>query len=200
MKKVKNTKKYLFRNIHNKFSSVTTKLFNNHVCNLAINNSKSQNSLTLGLLENLHNEVTTINSRDFPANIVLVTTEGNKVFSSGYDLKALNSMDNTQKKDFIMLSNSLLMNMKNSNKLFIVETYGLVLAAGCQLALACDMIIADKSSQFCIPGNKLGLYPSNVAIDILRNLKTKVAFEVLLNGLKIDANQAYEQGFVNKVV
>jgi enoyl-CoA hydratase/carnithine racemase len=78
---------------------------------------------------------------------------------------------------------------------------GVAAAAGFQLAMACDMIIATEKSMFSCPGIKLGLFCSTPGVELIRSINSeKKAKEILCFGEEMDAREAYHYGIVNKVV
>ena len=78
---------------------------------------------------------------------------------------------------------------------------GVVAAAGFQMALACDMILASEKSSFSTPGVKWGVFCSTPAVELIRSISSeKKAVEMLLFGEPISAQEAFQYGLVNKVV
>lgn len=74
-------------------------------------------------------------------------------------------------------------------------------AAGFQLALTCDLILASQSAMFGIPGMKRGLFPSTPLVQLERSLKSPCLIkDITLVGDMMTANEAFQHGLVNKVV
>jgi enoyl-CoA hydratase/carnithine racemase len=72
---------------------------------------------------------------------------------------------------------------------------------GFELALACDLIIADKMARFCFPELRLGLIPGFGGIPRLkRDLGNGVVRDLLLTGRSINATKAQQIGLVSQVV
>jgi cyclohexa-1,5-dienecarbonyl-CoA hydratase len=77
---------------------------------------------------------------------------------------------------------------------------GRALGAGCELALACDFVLAEEGSGFGLPEIKLGVYPP-VALVLLPSLVgRRRARELVLTGAPIDAATACDWGLVSEVV
>ena len=83
----------------------------------------------------------------------------------------------------------------------IAATHGVTFGGGFELALACDLIIADKMARFCFPELRLGLIPGFGGIPRLkRDLGNAVVRDLLLTGRSINATKAQSVGLVSQVV
>ncbi|MGH9804102.1 MAG: enoyl-CoA hydratase/isomerase family protein [Candidatus Acidiferrales bacterium] len=83
----------------------------------------------------------------------------------------------------------------------IAAVHGVVFGGGFELALACDLIIADKSARFCFPELRLGLIPGFGGIPRLkRDVGNAVVRDLLLTGRSLNAQKAQAVGLVSQVV
>jgi len=82
----------------------------------------------------------------------------------------------------------------------IAQVHGIATAAGCQLVAMCDLAVASNTSKFAVSGINLGLFCSTPSVALSRNLGRKAAFEMLMTGDFITAEQALDKGLVNAVV
>src|SRR5262249_34129629 len=71
---------------------------------------------------------------------------------------------------------------------------------GCQLAAACDLVVAAEGATFATPGVKIGLFCTTPMVPLVRVIPPRPALEMLLTGRPISAQRAHELGLVNKVV
>ncbi len=87
------------------------------------------------------------------------------------------------------------------NKPLIAAVDGYALAGGCELALSCDLIVANSGAKFGIPEVKRGLAAAaGGLIKLPRQIPPRIAMELALTGDFIDAARAYDLGFINRVV
>jgi enoyl-CoA hydratase/carnithine racemase len=81
----------------------------------------------------------------------------------------------------------------------IARVHGIATAAGCQLVAMCDLAVAARDARFAVSGVNLGLFCSTPSVALSRNLPRKAAFEMLVTGDFIDAEEARQKGLVNRV-
>jgi enoyl-CoA hydratase/carnithine racemase len=82
----------------------------------------------------------------------------------------------------------------------VAKVQGIATAAGCQLVAQCDLAVAASTARFAVSGVNLGLFCSTPAVALSRNLGRKAAFEMLVTGQFISADEALQKGLVNRVV
>jgi enoyl-CoA hydratase len=83
----------------------------------------------------------------------------------------------------------------------IAAVHGVTFGGGFELALVCDLIIADKMARFCFPELRLGLIPGFGGIPRLkRDLGNAVVRDLLLTGRSINAQKAQQVGLISQVV
>lgn len=76
---------------------------------------------------------------------------------------------------------------------------GVALGGGCELALACDFVLASDRARFGLPEIQLGVFPPVAAYQLSRQLPPRKGLELLLTGDPIDAARAEQLGLVNAV-
>jgi len=130
--------------------------------------------------------------------IGIIAGEG-PVFSAGADLKAIAAGDAdglmTRRGGFAGIAR------RERAKPLIAAVDGPALAGGCEIALACDMIVASRRAVFGLPEVKRSLLAAAGGLMRLpRTLGPQVAMEVILTGDPISADRAYALGMVNQLV
>jgi crotonobetainyl-CoA hydratase len=136
----------------------------------------------------------------------IITAEGDRIFSAGWDLKALNSgemqLDNWwETADYGEGGFAGLTENWKLNKPVIAALNGLVIGGGFELALSCDLLIAAEHVEFGLPEMPLGIVPDAGALQRLpRRIPYNIAMEMLLMGRRMTAKEAARYGLVNKVV
>ena len=83
----------------------------------------------------------------------------------------------------------------------IAAVHGVCFGGAFELALTCDLIIADRTARFCFPELRLGLIPGGGGIPRLkRDLRNGIVRDLLLTGRSINADKAYSAGLISQVV
>ena len=145
--------------------------------------------------------------RDDPElRVGILTGGGEKIFSAGWDLKAIDSGDTEldnwwENEDAASGGFAGITEMWDLNKPVIAALNGHAIGGGFELALACDLIIAAEHVNFALPEMPLGIVPDAGAIQRLpRKIPINIAKEMLLLGRWMEADEAARYGLVNKVV
>src|SRR5581483_5616353 len=104
-------------------------------------------------------------------------------------------------RDFLERIHRVLNTIDASPLITIAAVHGVTFGGGFELALACDLIIADKMARFCFPELRLGLIPGFGGIPRLRrDLGNAVVRDLLLTGRSFNATKAQAIGLVSQVV
>ncbi len=104
-------------------------------------------------------------------------------------------------RDFLRRMHRVLNAMDGAPLTTIAAVHGVTFGGGFELALVCDLIIADKMARFCFPELRLGLIPGFGGIPRLkRDLGNAVVRDLLLTGRSFNAVKAQQIGLVSQVV
>ena len=83
----------------------------------------------------------------------------------------------------------------------VAAVSGAAMGGGCELALACDLVVASETAVFSQPEIKVGIMPGGGGTQRLaRYLGKHLAMELVLTGRPVRADEAHRLGFVNRVV
>ncbi len=145
--------------------------------------------------------------RDDPElRVGILTAAGDRIFSAGWDLKALDAGDTKldnwwEDGDYGDGGFAGLTENWTLKKPVIAALNGLVIGGGFELAMACDLLIAADHVEFALPEMPLGMVPDAGALQRLpRRLPYNIAMEMFLLGRRMPAGEAARYGLVNKVV
>ena len=129
----------------------------------------------------------------------MVLTGDERAFAAGADIKRM-----AQATPAMMLADPFIDyfdRMARIEKPVIAAVSGYALGGGCELAMACDMIIASESARFGQPEINLGVIPGAGGTQRLtRAVGKALAMEIILNGRFLTAQEALDHGLVNRVV
>jgi enoyl-CoA hydratase/carnithine racemase len=143
------------------------------------------------------------------AHALIIFSQLNSGFSAGADLREtyLRTRDKEKETASAAVRESLerthhVMNTIDASPLTtIAAVHGVTFGGGLELALTCDLIIADKTARFCFPELRLGLIPGFGGIPRLkRDLGNAVVRDLLLTGRSFNVNKAQQIGLVSQVV
>lgn len=156
------------------------------------------NALSFGLLAEL---VTTLGRLDADpgCRAVVLTGSGARAFAAGADIKELAG----QTPSSLAASDSFRPwdDLRRIGLPIIAAVRGFALGGGCELALACDLIVAGEDAQFGQPEIKLGVIPGAGGTQRLTRAIGKArAMELILTGRTISAREAEAAGLVSLVV
>jgi len=162
-------------------------------------------SLTLGELESFATALAGLGEN---AHALIVYSTMKAGFSAGADLRELYA--GSQKvsrndaargvRDFLERIHRVLNALDASPLTTIAAVHGVTFGGGFELALACDLIVADKMARFCFPELRLGLIPGFGGIPRLkRDLGNAVVRDLLLTGRSFNATKAQAIGLVSQL-
>ena len=138
--------------------------------------------------------------RDDPdLRVAVLRTAGDKFFCAGWDLKAAAAGDAVD-GDYGVGGFGGLQELPGLNKPVIAAVHGLAMGGGFELALACDLIYASRSTQFGLPEINAGTLADAATIKLPKRMPYHVAMELLLTGRWMDAGEAQRWGVVNEVL
>ena len=132
---------------------------------------------------------------------MIITGEGDRAFSAGGDVNALLGMNSGDAASFANMTHRILDKIESIPKPIIAAVNGLALGAGCDLATACDIVVASEKALFGEPPTGLGITtPFGGTQRLPRVIGPKRAKQLFFTGESIDAETALKFGLVNKVV
>ena len=171
----------------------------NHIGYLVLNRPEVLNASSQKLIAELTDALARVNE-DEEIKVLIITGAG-KGFQAGADIRELN---NLKPIDFLRWDNGLVRMTAAIEKLrqpVIAAINGVAMGGGLELALSCQIRVADEDAKLGLPEVKLGIIPGAGGTQRLPLLVGKGrAHEMMLTGDPIDAEEAYRIGLVNRVV
>ncbi len=174
------------------------------VCVIMLNRPQSLNALTL----EVGNEfIAAVGEARKRAARSIVLTGAGRAFCAGGDLKEMRKIAEQEGRveaffdEPLGVLNECLLLIRQSPLPFIAAVNGAASGGGCNLALACDLVVAAESARFNQAFVKIGLVPDCGGTFILpRLVGWRRATELLMTGDVVSATQALEMGMINEVV
>jgi enoyl-CoA hydratase/carnithine racemase len=167
---------------------------------VTIDRPEAMNALSGAVLEGLADAAADLAS-DLDVRLVAVTGAGDRAFSAGADLKERRGMSEDETRARIDTINRVFTTWARLPKLTVAAVNGVALGGGMELALTCDLRIADETATFGQTEVRLGILPGAGGTQRLaRLLGPARAKELILLGRRISAARALEMGLVSQVV
>src|ERR1700688_2249458 len=167
------------------------------------------NELGSASLEELEKFAIALQKMQGDSHALIIYSELKPGFCAGADLRELYQRSQAMEKaeaakgvrDFLERIHRVLNLIDAAPLTTIAAVHGVTFGGGFELALACDLIIADKMARFCFPELRLGLIPGFGGIPRLkRDLGNAVVRDLLLTGRSFNTTKAQQTGLVSQVV
>ncbi len=168
------------------------------VITLTLNRPQAFNALSEAMLTALQTELDLI-AKDPSARVLVIAASG-RAFCAGHDLREMRAEPSLAYYQRLFAQcGRMMMAIQALPVPVIARVQGIATAAGCQLVAMCDLAVAASDARFAVSGINLGLFCSTPSVALSRNLQRKAAFEMLVTGAFISADEAKAQGLVNRV-
>jgi enoyl-CoA hydratase len=167
---------------------------------LTINRPKSLNALNADTLDEIAAAVAEVGG-DSGARALLVTGAGEKAFVAGADISQMQNFDSAQAQAFSERGNRTFRALEMLPVPVVALVNGYALGGGCELAMACDWIVASERAMFGQPEVNLGVVAGFGGTQRLTRLVGRaMAMDLLVTGRMVKADEALRIGLVNQVV
>lgn len=164
---------------------------------ITLNRPKALNALNIKLIAEMN---AALDHFDADSNIAaIILTGSEKAFAAGADIKEMKdkTFDEVRAENFLSDWDHL-----NTITIPIIAAVsGFALGGGCEFALACDTIIASDTAKFGLPETGLGIIPGGGGTQrLVRALGKAKAFDLMITGRMLSADEALAAGLVARVV
>ncbi len=179
------------------YSSILTSIEADGVGLVRLNRPQQLNALNATLMEEVTGALEAFD-RD-PAVRCIVITGNERAFAAGADIK---EMAEASAVDMLLRDNIARWDrIRRINKPIIAAVSGYCLGGGCEMAMACDMIVASETAEFGQPEINIGVIPGAGGTQRLtRAIGKSKAMEMVLTGRRLGAREAETAGLVSRVV
>lgn len=177
---------------------VLFEMANQHVAVVTLNRPEKRNAVN-GEVTRAISEILQKTEDDPEVRAVILTSSEDRVFCAGADLSAVSAKDafgmETPTGGFAGLAYAI------RRKPWIAAVEGIAVAGGCELCLACDMIVGSENARFGLPEVKRGLLAGAGGLHrLMLRVPQSIANEMIATGDQIDAETAYRHGLINRLV
>ncbi|MCI4323787.1 MAG: enoyl-CoA hydratase-related protein [Thermoplasmata archaeon] len=158
------------------------------------------NVLSAAVLEALAQRLDEV-ERDSEARVVVLASASEKAFAAGANIKEMAGLDPVAAERHATRGQGVADRIERLCVPVIAAVHGVCLGGGCEIALACDVIVASDDATFGQPEIQLGVMPGWGGTQRLpRRVGAAQARWWILSGRPASAQEAMEQGLVLRVV
>ena len=167
---------------------------------LRINRPEALNSMNVDVISEL-SKMIDILAADDSIKAVVITGAGERSFCAGADISYMVNIDPMQAERYATSAQDVINKIDRLEKPVIAAVNGFALGGGCELAMACDIRIASSNAKIGQPEVTIGIPPGWGGTQrLMRLIGPAKAKELIFTGKMIMADEAYQIGFVNKVI
>jgi enoyl-CoA hydratase/carnithine racemase len=176
---------------------VETTIDESGVALLRLNRPEARNALSPEMMERIASELERLDPDPDVRCVVIAGSD--EVFAAGADIRAMSERSFAEALHHPTAS--FWKRLAAIKTPLVAAVSGFALGGGCELALACDMIVASDTARFGQPEVTLGIIPGGGGSQRLaRTIGKQRAMEYVLTGRHFDADMALAMGLVNRVV
>jgi enoyl-CoA hydratase/carnithine racemase len=180
-------------------SDVITARHESGVCDVTLHRPNVRNAIStqfaVALIDTFHDL-----ARDPDVRAVVISSSSDKAFSAGADLKERASFTDDDLLAQRPVVKALFASVRDLPMPAIAAVQGFALGGGFELALSCDLIVADESAVFGLTEVTVGLVPGGGGTQLLaRRIGAGRAADLILSGRRVDASEAFRLGIVDRM-
>jgi enoyl-CoA hydratase len=175
--------------------------FEGSLATLTITRPQQLNSLNTATLRELEQAFRSLLEPHDPVIRALIVTGEGKSFVAGADIEEMSTMTAAQAREYSLIGHRAFSTLEMLPFATIAAVNGYALGGGCELALACDLIVASQKAKFAQPEVGLGIIPGFGGTQRLaRVVGLQRARQMIFTGDHIDGTKAAEIGLALEVV
>ncbi|MEV7977217.1 enoyl-CoA hydratase-related protein [Streptomyces sp. NPDC086519] len=171
-----------------------------HVAELVLDRPKAMNAVSMAMARSIVAACAALGG-DRDARVVVVTSSHERAFCVGADLKERNAMTDAELLRSRPLSRGAYTGVLELPMPTIAAVHGYALGGGFELALSCDVIVADDTAVVGLPEVSVGVIPGGGGTQLLpRRVGAARAAELVFSARRVEAPEARELGLVDELV
>ena len=158
---------------------------------LTIQRSDCLNALNRSTIEDMLVAVEKIKVSFPVARVLVIAGAGEKAFVAGADISEMSTLQSSSAQAFSELGQKLTLAIESLPQVVIAKVQGFALGGGCELVMACDVVIASENAKFSQPEVGLGLIPGfGGSQRLVRRVGLAVGLEMLCAGRVLTGAEA----------
>jgi enoyl-CoA hydratase len=182
------------------YKNIVFEHFEDGIATVRVSRPEKLNALDWDTMEELETAFAYVQNEPTVRGLI-VTGSGEKAFVAGADIRELADIDATEASRRSARGQATFRRLELMRKPSVAAINGYALGAGLELAMACTLRVAVPDAKLGLPELKLGLIPGYGGTQRLARLVGRGrALELLLTSERIDADEAWRIGLVNRVV
>ncbi|WP_419997411.1 enoyl-CoA hydratase/isomerase family protein [Streptomyces boninensis] len=171
-----------------------------HVAELILDRPKAMNAVSTAMAASL-TEATAALAADPSVRAVVLTSTHERAFCVGADLKERNSFTDDELRRQRPRARAAYTGVLELPMPAIAAVHGFALGGGYEIALSCDVIVADASAVVGLPEVTVGVVPGGGGTQLLpRRVGAARAAELIFSGRRVEAADAHAMGMVDVLV
>jgi enoyl-CoA hydratase len=183
----------------NQYDNILFEQLDEGVYCLTFNRPQQLNALSQQTIREFSDAVRSIESNK-QVRALLLTGSGDKAFVAGADIAEFKGLNALQARALAQAGQDVLGRLERLDIPVIGVVNGFALGGGCEVALACDWIIASSNAKFGQPEINLGIMPGfGGSQRLMRRVSKPMAMDLCMSGRMIDADEALRIGLINQV-
>jgi enoyl-CoA hydratase/carnithine racemase len=184
--------------------ALVTRADSDGIARLTLNDPDRLNPLSDGMIAALQAELDRL-AEDRTIRAVILAAAG-RAFCAGHDLREMQARRAAPDggaaglKDLFDRCARMMLSLRALPQPVIAEVQGAAVAAGCQLVASCDLALAAEGARFGVNGVNIGLFCSTPMVALTRAIPPRAAFEMLVTGRMVPAEEAARLGLILRAV
>ena len=171
-----------------------------HVAEVVLDRPAAMNAVSTALAVELA-AITAELAADRDVRAVVLSSSQPKAFSVGADLKERNAFTDDELRRHRDLTRGAYRGVLDLPVPAVAAVAGYALGGGCEIALSCDLVVADDTAVLGLPEVSVGVIPGGGGTQLLtRRLGWSRAADLIVTARRVDAAEAYRLGLVDRLV